>query len=186
MTRTPPYLRSILEEHFEELQTLWELRQAVWRHPDFHLRELAELDDRIEAHVDGLVLGGEYALSLLHEALGGDEPGLVFVAAFVLLRRREPASAEQVLAAFLVAKQGRLDGIRQALCYGPIEQVRERLKAAYETGPAAVAAAAAEVFAFHGLVRHEFSRWTEFVTHEDPDVRRAAWRMRAMVGNTGS
>jgi len=185
MPRTPPWLQSILEEHFEELQMLWELRESALRDPDYLAEDIPELDERIEAHVDGLVLGGENALPILEEGLGGDEPPVPFAAGYVMLRIGQQELADKLMDAFLEAQEGQLDGLRQALCHGSIGLVVDRLKSAYETGPTEVAAAAAEVFAFHGQLRREPSRLAEFFAHEDPGVRRAAWRITAMIGGDG-
>src|SRR5688572_3059894 len=103
MPRTAPWLQSILEEHFEEVQMLWEMRTAALRDPDYVARDVAELDDRLEAHVDGLVLAGGDALPILEAWLGGDTRSVVFAAAYVLLRMKEQAAADRVVAALAEA-----------------------------------------------------------------------------------
>ncbi len=185
MPRTPPWLQSILEEHFEELQMLWELRQSALRDPDYTVVDVAELDERIEAHVDGLVLGGENAVPILEEGLGGDEPSMAFAAGYVTLRIGQQELADKMMDVFLEAQEGQLDGLRQALCHGPVGLVGDPLTSAHETGPPEVAAAAAEVLAFHGQLRRESGRLAEFYAHENPSVRRTAWRITAMIGGDG-
>ena len=185
MPRTPPWLQSILEEHFEELQMLWELRQSAIRDPDYLLEDVAELDERIEAHVDGLVLGEEHARPILEDGVGGDEASVVFAAAYVLLRLKEEAAAELVMDALMKAQDEQIDGLRQALTHGPLDLVGDRLKEVYEEGPPHLAALAAEVFASHGRLQANASRLKEFYEDEDPAIRQAAWRITALTG-TGS
>ena len=182
MPRTPPYLLSILEEHFEELQMLWELRQTAIRDPDYLITDVAELDERIEAHTDGLVLGGEHSLPLLEEGLAGDESAVAFSATYVLLRLQSETAARQVMEAFLAAEGEALGGIARALCHGPIHVLEGQLHEALGSAPDPVAAAAAEVLAFHRKLSRQPDRISELLRGDDPQVRRTAWRVVALIG----
>lgn len=182
MPLTPPWLQSILEEHFEELQMLWELRQSALRDPDYLIEDVAELDERIEAHVDGLVLGEEHARPILEESVAGDEASVVFAAAYVLLRLRDEVAAELVMDALMEAQDEQIDGLRHALTHGPLDLVDDRLKQVYESGPPHLAAVAAEVYASHGRLHSTASRLKELYEDEDPSIRQAAWRITALVG----
>ena len=186
MPRTPAYLLSILEEHFEELQMLWELRSAALKDPDYRGEDIVELDERIEAHVDGLVLGDEHSLPLLEESLGSDDPLVSFAAAYTMLRMRDEELAKKVVEAFETAGDEAGDGIREALRLGPLEFLEEPLTEAALSAPAPAAAAAAEILAFHDKLDALPGRWDEFCSHEDPRVRRMAWRILAMVGADGT
>src|SRR5438067_9661211 len=145
-----PILPDILEEHLGEFEFLWDQRRDALRSPRYTPRELVELEDRIEAHVQGLLAGGEQTAALVRPGLGGDELWPAFAAAYVLSRLGGRAA---VWDAFARAQGGRLAGIRQALCYLPIEDVRTPLRqivAGSTAAPAEVRAAAAEVLGFHG------------------------------------
>ena len=109
-------LIDILEEHFEELQFLWSQRQTALRSPRYTLRELSHLEDRIEAHVQGLLIAGEQIMALVEKGLSADDPVLAFAAAYALLRLNTEAASKRVLDSFRQAKGGQLDGVRQALC----------------------------------------------------------------------
>lgn len=185
MPHTPPWLQSILEEHFEELQMLWELRQSAIHDPDYLLEDIAELDERIEAHVDGLVLGEQHAGPILEEGVGGDEASVVFAAAYVLLRLQDQAAADLVMDTLTEAQGEQIDGLRQALTHGPLDLVTDRLKELYESGPPHLAAAVAEVYASRGRLQPNASRLQEFYEDEDPAIRQAAWRITALVGTEG-
>ena len=48
----------VLDQHAEEAAFLALLRDYAVRAPHYDLEELAELDQRIEAHLDGLAIAG--------------------------------------------------------------------------------------------------------------------------------
>ena len=83
----------IFEEHFSEaafLQSQWE---RALRGPHYNLEETAQLEERLLAHLDGLVLGGELVReALLRPALEGEDPWEVFCAAFA---STEPVNASE-------------------------------------------------------------------------------------------
>jgi uncharacterized protein (TIGR02270 family) len=186
MTGTTPVIPSVLAEHLEQLTMLWQQRQDAQRSPDYVREDAAQLDERLEAHVDGLLLAGEQAVPLLEEALGGDESAAVFAAAFVLLRQEQAAMADRVVDAFLQAEPGQMAGIRQALCYGPIQSIEERLRGICESEQSSAAVAAFEVLAYHQRAAGLFHRLARLYADEDPAVRQAAWRITAMLPETNT
>jgi hypothetical protein len=88
---------------------------------------------------------------------------------------------EHVLTAFEKAEGPALQGLCEALCHSPIDDLIEKLKSWYESGPNHLAAAAAEVFAYHGRFQASSKRLAEFLTDSDPFVCQAAWRIVALV-----
>ncbi len=52
-------LYDVLEEHAEEAAILWEFRWQALADFEYDLDDLAELDERVEAHLDGLRIAGE-------------------------------------------------------------------------------------------------------------------------------
>ncbi len=71
----------ILEQHTEEAAFLWLLRDSAVHEPHYSLSDLAHLDDRVEAHIDGLRIAGDEGWELCKEALAWEEAGEVFTAA---------------------------------------------------------------------------------------------------------
>ena len=49
-----PVISSIVSQHAEEAAFLWLLRSHALRAPHYALKDLAKLDGRVEAHLDGL------------------------------------------------------------------------------------------------------------------------------------
>ena len=170
----------ILRQHFEEFGSLWAQRQAALRSPDFRAGDLVGMASRIEAHLDGLVIGGDATVPIAKEALTGDDPQAVFAAAYTLLYLKTAAAADLVMESLLEAKPKRFDGLRQALCHGPIDLSksgcgRPRRPAAH------VAAVTVEALLNHGRQSVEVQRLAEFIRDKDPAVRRAAWRTVALL-----
>ena len=66
-------LPDVVEEHAEEASFLWMLRDAAARSADYTLEELAELDDRLDAHLDGLRVSGDEGREIWSGVLAGDE-----------------------------------------------------------------------------------------------------------------
>jgi len=175
----------ILEEHFEELEFLWGQRQEALQSPEYTLLELLELEERIEAHMQGLLVGGENTIPLIEEGLSQDDPQLAFAAAYALLRLGIESAAQKVMEAFLQAEGTQLDGVGQALCHGPIDMVMGRLQEALSSAAAPVAASAAEALAFHKKLDPRTPRLAEFPQDENAQVRRAVWRLIMLVSTHG-
>lgn len=176
----------VFEAHLEELGFLWSQRRNALRSPDYRVRDLTELDARIEAHLQGLMAGGEAAVPLLEEGLTSDAPEAAFAAAYALLRMNTDSASERTLDAFLQAKVGAREGIRQALCHAGIDRLHDRLRAALTSAEPGVAVAAAEVLAVHGRREGINERLRALLRDDDPSVRGAAWRVVAIFDGGAS
>jgi len=88
----------IISQHAEEAAFLWLLRDAAVHAPHYDLKDLAKLDDRIEAHLDGLRIAGEAGWRACEENLSFEEPGEVFAAAVVALESQRNDWLEVVYA----------------------------------------------------------------------------------------
>lgn len=76
-------LQPILEQHISEAGFLWGQRgfAVVW--PHFSPRELALLEERIEAHLDGILIAGEEGWEIVQARLAeSQDAGDMFVAAY--------------------------------------------------------------------------------------------------------
>ncbi|MGK2927537.1 MAG: TIGR02270 family protein, partial [Lysobacterales bacterium] len=89
-------LEDIIEEHAEEAAFLWGQRDAAVRAPDYDLEEIAELDERVEAHLDGLRIAGEAGWSACKE-IGWDMPGEYFAGMSLAIATHRDDLADEVL-----------------------------------------------------------------------------------------
>ena len=99
---TDVILWDVIEEHFDEAEFLFEQWERALHSPEYTLAELgATLEQRLEAHLDGLLIGGRaVAEYLLERELENDTaPTRAVVAALVLLCGEEESVARRVLGA---------------------------------------------------------------------------------------
>jgi len=75
----------IIDQHAEEAAFLWLLRHNAVYAPHYNLKDLAKLDGRVEAHVDGLRIAGDYGWEVCRNNLEINEPGEVFAAGILAL-----------------------------------------------------------------------------------------------------
>ncbi len=113
---------NIVSQHAEEAAFLWLLRCNGIRQPHYALKDLARLDDRVEAHLDGLRVAGEPGWELCKAALGNEEPGEVFAASVVGF---ETGIEERIQAVLDVVQQKPelSAGLISALGWIPFDQV---------------------------------------------------------------
>jgi uncharacterized protein (TIGR02270 family) len=89
----------IVEQHAEEAAFLWLLRDAAVDAPHYDLKDLARLDERVEAHIDGLRVAGEPGWAIVLAQLEQDrEAGEVFAAGVLALESQDQARIGQVIA----------------------------------------------------------------------------------------
>ncbi len=86
----------IIDQHAEEASFLWLLRNNAVIAPHYDLDDLAKLDERVEAHLDGLRIAGEYGWQVCSENLQIKEAGEVFTAAVLALEGRSVERINQV------------------------------------------------------------------------------------------
>jgi uncharacterized protein (TIGR02270 family) len=70
----------VVEQHAEEAAFLWTTRDRAVRSPNYSLKDLSSLDERVEAHLDGLRVAGQFGWQLCEQALDKEEPSRVFAA----------------------------------------------------------------------------------------------------------
>lgn len=68
----------VIQQHADELATLWAVRHGLCAAGHIGLRDLARFDERIAAHEDGCAVGGLDALRVLMEMLSTLSAGAVF------------------------------------------------------------------------------------------------------------
>jgi hypothetical protein len=90
-------LSNILDQHLEESAMLSGRRMRDVRGPVYRLNSLAQLDRRIDAHLDGLRVDAESAWELCEHELKYEDAGEVFVGVQVALASGEQEHFDHVL-----------------------------------------------------------------------------------------
>lgn len=175
------WMIDLLEVHCEELAWLWQERLGAWRSAAYDVQALAQLDERITAHTDALVLAGEDGRPLLHRCLdAADEVPAALGGAYALLLQEDLGSVERALARFLGMQGTALAGFRLALRYAPPDLYEEALRQ-LAAGPSEPhAAAALTALAFHGRLRSA-ERLLELVQSHRPEIRCAGWDVLSLL-----
>lgn len=78
-------IEDIISQHAEEAAFLWLLRDNATRAPHYNLKDIADLEERVDAHLDGLFIAGEEAWPFCEQGLEQGEVGEVFAAGFFAL-----------------------------------------------------------------------------------------------------
>ena len=120
-------LVDIIARHAEEAAMLWRLRDAAVRSPAYDLAALRKLDDRVEAHLDGLRIAGDVGWEAARAALVDPDAGEVF-AATVLAVERASATALAEALAHGVRRPELARGVVSALGWVPLAQVKGYLE----------------------------------------------------------
>jgi uncharacterized protein (TIGR02270 family) len=133
-----PLRWDIYQEHFSEAAWLWGQWSAALDSPLYSLDEVAAgLEERLLAHLDGLVLGGlPVAEELLLPALAGEDLGEVAAAAWTLLQAEEADHQDAVIDRLAGADPPVQAAIWRALSLSPRADISRLLPLWHEGSPA--------------------------------------------------
>jgi hypothetical protein len=176
----------VVSRHLDELEFLWGQYRGARRSPEYVAADLSVLEGRIESHLDALRVAGDGITGMLGEKLSQEDANAAFTAASVLLRSNRDDLARTVTAALMEAAGTRLEGIKEALCQTQTPFAVKDLRDVFMSPRSVVAVAAAEVLAFQARMDPMSGRLAELLADSDPSVRRAAWRVVAILDSTGS
>lgn len=113
-----PVIPEVQSQHAEEAAFLWEQRRAATRQPHFSLDDLAALEERLEAHLDGLREAGTAGWTACEAALETPAAGEFFAAAVTAFASGRRERADIVLAK-LADAPGAAPGVASALAWLP-------------------------------------------------------------------
>jgi uncharacterized protein (TIGR02270 family) len=123
---------NVVSQHAEEAAMLWLLRNNAVHAPHYDLADLAKLDDRVEAHLDGLRIAGDEGWALCEEQLAVNEVGEVFAAGVMAFESCNEERIEKVLG--VVEKETTLgSGLISALGWLTSDQAQLLLQGLLET-----------------------------------------------------
>ena len=104
-------IQEIISQHAEEASFNWLLRDAAVREPHYSLNDLAKLDSRVEAHLDGLRIAGDEGWEICKQELRWEEAGEIFTASYLAFENDNAGRVNEVL---------EIGGAEAELCRGII------------------------------------------------------------------
>jgi uncharacterized protein (TIGR02270 family) len=112
----------VVEQHVEQAAFLWQLRDGAVRSPQYTLRMIEELDDRLDANLEGSGVAGEAGWKLCEAALALGSAGEVFVASVLAIDSND---VQRIRVAVKAACRSRaaLRGLVSALGWLPYHRV---------------------------------------------------------------
>jgi uncharacterized protein (TIGR02270 family) len=121
------FLKGILEDHFEEAVFLWHQRELAFRSPAYNVQEIAALEQRLEAHLDGLRFAGIRAWEIWKQYLTWKEPGEAFAAAALAFYAGIAERIQEVFECGIRPQQLSV-GLVSALAWFPYDQAQTYIK----------------------------------------------------------
>ena len=89
--------REIYEQFVDDASFLWVLRSIAVEQPHYNVADIHELEQRIEAQLDGLMTAVEDAWEICLQALELEEPGEVFTASVIAFRSHDVAKIQKTI-----------------------------------------------------------------------------------------
>jgi uncharacterized protein (TIGR02270 family) len=174
------YIPQILEEHFEELAFLLHLRAHQIGSGKMLFRQFIDLDDRIQGHIDGLLVSPDGTRALAEPALAGDDPLNARAAAYILLALGPGPTVEKILAQ--LANPALTPAVVDAMLLRRAADAQAGLKkiAASPESPL-MAAMAMTILAEHFPRDVNTGELSKLLAHAEAHVRAAAWRAAARL-----
>ena len=105
----------LYEEHLDEVGFLWEQVRAIRRQQEASWTHAESFEERLEAHIDALMVGGDAALEVCQRRAAEGEPGELFGALCVVCRRGDAAIFAPLLRGVDYTQPERAQAVADAL-----------------------------------------------------------------------
>lgn len=181
------YIPELLTVHLEELEFLWGQRRFALHSPRYFLRDFLHLNERLEAHIQGLLtVPAALPDLLLPRMLAAESRDSVFAAACPLLRLANLELSAQVVECFEQADGVIAAGFRDAFSFAPAGQYANALKRILHDGEPLHAAYAATALANLRALDCGNGALNALLQHENAWVAATAWHASIAVDRLSS
>jgi len=119
--------KDIYEQYVDEASFLWILRSIAVEQPHYTKADIYELEERIEAQLDGLMTSVEVAWDICLEALELEEPGEVFTATVIAFKSHDASKIQKAIEVGLTSDET-FKGLVSALGWLPEKYVHPWVK----------------------------------------------------------
>lgn len=173
--------REVIDQHAEESAFLWTQRDNAVLAPNYSLKNLADLDERVEAHLDGLRVAGQVGWEICEEALDNEEPGEVFAAGALAFESKDAERIGKVLE--IGCSDPDLErGLISALGWLTFEHVEESVKELLLAERSEIRRVGIAAFAVHR--RDPGTLLLQAISHPDARLRARALKAAGELGRT--
>nr|WP_321400696.1 TIGR02270 family protein [uncultured Desulfobacter sp.] len=172
----------IVLQHVEEAAFLWLLRHYAVGEPHYDLSDLAHLDDRIDAHIDGLRIAGNAGWEIAKENLTFEESGEVFTASILALDELIKGKTDRFDAVLQCLDVDPLlcNGLVSAMGWYRFEDIEPIVSIFASGGRPFLMRCAIAAYAIHR--KNPGALLLEGLTHDDPFVRSRALKAVGELG----
>lgn len=112
--------KDIYEQYVDEASFLWLLRSVAVEQPHYQASDILELEQRIEAQLDGLMTSMDIGWQVCEDVLTMQEPGEIFTAMNIAMRSHEPGKIQLAVEAGLDSDYA-LPGLISAIGWLPVQ-----------------------------------------------------------------
>ena len=119
-------MTDILQQFADEAAFLWFVRSKNVSAPHFSLADLEQFDERLEAQVDGLRVGGDASWDICRAALDGDTAEGMFAPAVLAFESGDNSRIAEVMAA-TGEDQGKARAVVSALGWLPLDLAKPHM-----------------------------------------------------------
>ena len=174
-----PAVRGVIEQHAQEVAMLRHVRAVLCKAPHVQLHRLGRLDERIAAHMDGLLEAGAAGRAMLVSTLEAPDAGVVFAVAVAALQSRDAELLTHVVkvAASLPETQR---GLLSALGWVSATDLQGTVRALLGSKVPLHRAWALRACAMHRV--DPGAVLAQAVRDADATVRACAWRVAGQLG----
>jgi uncharacterized protein (TIGR02270 family) len=171
--------REVIDQHAEEAAFIWTQRDDAVLAPNYLLKDLADLDERVEAHLDGLRVAGQIGWEICEEALGNEEPGEVFAAGVLAFESKDTERIGKVLE--IGCSDPDLErGLISALGWLPFEQTKNSIQKLLGSERPAIRRVSIAAFAIHR--RDPGLQLLQAISDQDERLRARALKAAGELG----
>lgn len=169
----------IIEQHLEEAAFLWLLRDNAVHAPHYRLKDLAKLDERVEAHIDGVRIAGEFGWQLCEQGLEEKNASGLFAATLLAVESHDSDRINRVLA-FAETIPEIQNGLFSAFGWASPEALHGTVKELLDSNSAFRKRIGLKACALHRVNPADFLNLA--LLHQDPLLKATALRTVGELG----
>jgi uncharacterized protein (TIGR02270 family) len=155
------------------------LRNAAVADPHYLPNDLLNLDNRVEANIDGLRIAGDEGWKICKDALAWEEPGEIYAAGVLAFESRDSERIKEVIKVG-ISEAELSKGLISALGWIPFDQVIGYIQKFLDSGIVDLRRIAIAAMAVH---RQDLGRYLDTaINNEDPALRARALKAVGELG----